>query len=69
MAAITCKGKLIVLHLKSGDETFAALSTLGMTGWWVEEFDVSKEELVSPAAYKIPFIPIKKEAAYTPPVT
>lgn len=31
---ISVKGKLIVFHLR-GDEPFAVLSTLGMTGWWV----------------------------------
>ena len=31
---ISCKGKLLVFHMRADAETFAILSTLGMTGWW-----------------------------------
>jgi formamidopyrimidine-DNA glycosylase len=31
---VTCKGKLIAIHLSSGDEHFAILNTLGTTGSW-----------------------------------
>lgn len=38
---VIVKGKLIVFALRRGSEVFAALSTLGMTGWWYRGVDTT----------------------------
>jgi formamidopyrimidine-DNA glycosylase len=42
---IKVKGKLIVLYFMKGNERFAVLSTLGMTGWWYLEHTNSLQHL------------------------
>ena len=36
--AVGNRGKLLIFNLVRGAETFYALSTLGMTGWWYRDF-------------------------------
>lgn len=37
ISQVLCKGKLIVFQLTRENESFAALSTMGMAGWWIAD--------------------------------